>query len=196
MGCCKSKTATKKPPSKSCHTRTGTRATSNGQPTTSLRSCSQIVTRAASNERPITSLRDTVTNTARRTSTKYHDDSAGKPPVSNRLGLRRNDIPKIMKLLMNAANFDDTDHGTDRTEAPIMEETKLSHRSCKTTYVCRATYVIGQQSYQCSPNPSFRTHPDIIHNTPGNFQHCSHYYQGLHFCHPAHACLSRTTHRV
>ena len=51
-------------------------------------------------------------------------------------------------------------------------------------------------NYQCFPNPSFRTHPGIICNTHGNFRHCPHHYQGLHFCHLAHVLVSRSTHRV
>ena len=51
-------------------------------------------------------------------------------------------------------------------------------------------------NYQRLPYPSFRTHPHIIHDAPGNFQYCPHHYQGLHFCHPAHACASRTTYTI
>ena len=46
------------------------------------------------------------------------------------------------------------------------------------------------------PQSSYRTHPSVIHNTPGNFQHCSHHYQGLHLRHPVHACVSRTTRTI
>ena len=125
MGRCKSKTTAKKSSNKSSRTRTYTRAAANGQPATSSRSRSQIVTRAASSERPMTATRDT---TARRTSRKRHNDSASNPSVSKcpcRPGLRRNNMPKIVKLLMDAVNNDDTDQDTDGAETPTAKKTKV-----------------------------------------------------------------------
>ena len=96
-----------------------------GNTTNSLRFRFQIVTRAAPNEQPMTAMRDTVTNTARRTSRKRCDSN---PPASKRSrhpGLRRNDIPKIVKLLMDAVNDDDTDQDIDGVETPTTEETEV-----------------------------------------------------------------------
>ena len=76
----------------------------------------------------MTAMRDTVMNTSKRTTRKRRDDSASNLPASKRLcrlGLRRNDIPKIVKLLMDAVNDDDTNQDTDGAETPTAEETEV-----------------------------------------------------------------------
>ena len=76
----------------------------------------------------MTAMRDTVRNTARRTTRKRRDDSASNLPASKRPRhprLRMNDIPKIVKLLMDAVHDDDTEQDTDRAETPTAEETEV-----------------------------------------------------------------------
>ena len=68
---------------------------------------------------------------------------------------------------------------------PLELPAQLANKSCSPL-----------SNHQLLPNLSFRTHPSIICNTLGNFQHLPQPYQGLHFHHPAHACVSRTTYPV
>ena len=88
--------------------------------------CTGTVTRAASKEQPATASRDTATNQARRASRKRSNDSANHPPAAKRprhQGLTRNDIPKIVKLVLNAIDDNDTDcDADDGIEIPTMEQ--------------------------------------------------------------------------
>ena len=103
----KSKSATKKLPNRSPRTRT--------------------VTRAASHQQTVTTLPDTTSNPARRATKRRSDDLPRNPPATKHLrrqGLTKNNVSRIVKLVLDAINDDDTDQQAEETETPTAEETK------------------------------------------------------------------------
>ena len=84
--------------------------------------------RATSNQQRATTSRDTAANPARRTARKRNDDSASDPPAAKHpchQGLTKRDVRKIVKLVLDAINDDDSERDLDEeVEIATTEEVK------------------------------------------------------------------------
>ena len=106
----KSKSDTKKIPSRS--SRTG------------------AVTRAASHQQPVTTSQDAMSNPASRATKRCNNDSPHNPPATKhppRQGLTKNNASRIVKVVLDAINDNNTDQDAEEIETPTVEETE--HKS-------------------------------------------------------------------
>ena len=101
----KSKAAAKKLLNRSSHTR--------------------AVTRAASHQQPVTTLQDSTSNPARRATKRCSNDSPHNLPATKRpccKGLTKTNVSRIVKLVLDVINDNDTDQDTEEIEMPTAEE--------------------------------------------------------------------------
>ena len=103
----KSKSATKKLPNRSSHTGS--------------------IMRATSYQQLVTTLQDVKSNPAKRATKKRSNDSPHNLPATKRprhQGLTKNNVSRIVKLVLNAINDDDTNQDTEEIETRTAEETE------------------------------------------------------------------------
>ena len=90
---------------------------------------SGAITRATSRQQHVTTSQDATGNPARRATKRRSNNSPRNPPATKRLqgqGLTRNNISKIVKLVLDAISddVDDTDQDVSEIETPTADETK------------------------------------------------------------------------
>ena len=103
----KSKSTTKKIPSRS--SRTG------------------AVTRATSHQQPVTTSQDATSNPTSRVTKRRSNDSPRNPPATKRprrQGLTKNNVSRVVKLVLDAINDNKTDQDAEEIETPTVEETE------------------------------------------------------------------------